>query len=91
MLNYVITYLLDSHKVIGFRLALNERGRASSKENRFSDPTPEVLEIQKESVIFEAITKISAIKQFNVADHCNTAASHVSILNDAQMRRDPIT
>jgi hypothetical protein len=41
-------------KVIWFLLALTERGRTSSKENRFSDPTPEVLEIKKESVIFEA-------------------------------------
>ena len=90
-LGRVILYLLDLHKVIRFRLALNERGRASSKENRFSDPTPEVLEIQKESVIFEAIPKTSAIKQFNVAGHCKYAASHNSILNDAQMRRDPIT
>ena len=81
------SYLLDLHKVIGFLLALNERGRASSKGNRFSDPTPELLEIQKESVIFEAIPKTSAIKRLNTADHCNIAASHTSILNDAQMRQ----
>ena len=83
--------LTTLHKVISIQLALNARGRASSKESRFSDPTPEVLEIQKESVIFEAIPKTSAIKQFNVADHCNTAASHVSILNVSQMRLGAIT
>jgi hypothetical protein len=37
-----------------FRLALTERGRTGSKENRFSDPTPEVLEIKKETVNFTA-------------------------------------
>lgn len=41
----IVLYLTGSHKVIRLQLALNERGRASSKENRFSDPTPEVLEI----------------------------------------------
>lgn len=84
-------YDADSHKVIRLLLALNDRGRASSKENRFLDPTPELLEIQKESVIFEAIPKTSAKKRINTAEHCNTAASHISILNVAQMRRGAIT
>lgn len=87
----IVLYLIDSHKVIRLRLALNERGRASSKGNRFSDPTPELLEIQKESANFEAIPKTSAIKRINTADHCNTAASHVCILNVSQMRRGGIT
>jgi hypothetical protein len=42
------------YKVIVKPLALTERGRTGSKGIRFSDPTPEVLEIKKESVIFEA-------------------------------------
>lgn len=42
------------YKVIWFLLALTERGRTSSKENRFSGPTPEVLEIKKESNKFTA-------------------------------------
>jgi len=84
-------YLLDSHKVIRFLLTLNNQKHTNSKENRFLDPTPEVLEIQKESVIFEAIPKTSTKKRLNVADHCNNAASHTSILNDAEMRREAIT
>lgn len=83
--------VLDLHKVIRFLFVLNERGRVSSKENRFLDPTPEVLEIQKESVIFEAIPKTSAIKRIYKGSEAKILPCHTSILNDAQMRRGGIT
>jgi hypothetical protein len=46
-------------------LPLTERGRTSSKENRFSDPTPELLEIKKESNIFTAKRESPARKALN--------------------------
>jgi len=72
-------------------LVLNERGRASSKGNRFLDPTPEVLEIQKESVIFEAIPRTSAIKRIYKGSEAKILPCHTSILNDAETRREAIT